>query len=144
MVKKAGVENLEEIANLAVQMWTEATVHDLIDEFTDLISKGDIQFFLKYDEDIPIGFAQCQLRYDYVEGTETSPVGYLEGIYIMQEYRHKGYAKELLCECEKWAKEKGCQEFASDCEIDNNSSLNFHMAMGFEEVNRVICFLKKL
>ena len=144
MIRKVGVENLEEVANLAILMWTENTVQDLIDEFTDIISKGDAQFFLKYNEDIPVGFAQCGLRYDYVEGTETSPVGYLEGIFIREEYRHRGYAKELLSECEKWAKEKGCKEFASDCEIDNDSSFDFHMALGFEETNRIICFTKKL
>ena len=144
MIRKAGVENLEEVAHLAILMWTENTVQDLIDEFTDIISKGDAQFFLKYNEGIPVGFAQCGLRYDYVEGTETSPVGYLEGIFIKEEYRQKGYAKELLSECEKWAKEKGCKEFASDCEIDNDSSFGFHMALGFEEANRIICFTKKL
>ena len=125
-------------------MWTENTVQGLTDEFSDLVSKEDAQIFLKYYENMPVGFAQCQLRYDYVEGTDTSPVGYLEGIFIMEEYRHKGYAKELLSECEKWAKEKGCKEFASDCEIDNDSSFVFHMAMGFEEANRIICFTKTL
>ena len=125
-------------------MWTENTVQDLIDEFSYLLSKEDAQFFLKYNQDILVGFAQCQLRYDYVEGTDTSPVGYLEGIFVKEEYRHKGYAKELISECEKWAKEKSCKEFASDCEIDNDSSLGFHMAMGFEEANRIICFTKKL
>ena len=144
MVGKAGIENLEEIANLAVLMWTDLDARDFIEEFTDIISKGDTQFFLKYDRDIPIGFAQCQLRYDYVEGTDTSPVGYLEGIFIKEEYRRRGYAKELLSECEKWAKEKGCTEFASDCETDNDSSFNFHIAMGFNEANRIICFTKKL
>ena len=144
MVRKAGIENLEELADLAVLMWTENTVQDLIDEFSDLVSKDDARFFLKYHQDIPVGFAQCQLRYDYVEGTDSRPVGYLEGIFIKEEYRHKGYAGELLSECEKWANEKGCKEFASDCEIDNNSSYGFHMAMGFEEANRIICFTKKL
>ena len=144
MIRKAGIEDLEEIANLAILMWTELNVQDFIDEFTDKISKGYAQFFLKYDQDIPIGFAQCQLRYDYVEGTDTSPVGYLEGIFIKKEYRNKGYAKELLSECEKWAKEKGCKEFASDCEIDNESSFIFHTSLGFKEVNRIICFAKKL
>ena len=144
MVKKAGIENSEEIANLAVLLWTDLDIREFIDEFTNLLSKGDTQFFLKYDRDIPIGFAQCQLRYDYVEGTETSPVGYLEGIFIKEEYRRRGYAKELLSECEKWAKEKGCKEFASDCEIDNDNSFNFHMALGFNEANRIICFTKKL
>ena len=144
MIKKAGIENLEDIANLAIQMWTENTVPGLIEEFTDILSKGDAQFFLKYVENIPVGFAQCQLRHDYVEGTDTSPVGYLEGIFIREGYRHRGYAKELLSECEKWAKEKGCKEFASDCEIDNEGSFGFHMALGFEEANRIICFTKKL
>ena len=32
----------------------------------------------------------------------------------------------------------------NDCEIDNVSSLGFHMAVGFEEANRIICFTKKL
>ena len=144
MIRKAGIENLEEIANLAVLMWTETTVQDLVAEFSDIVSKEDAQFFLAYDQDILVGFAQCQLRYDYVEGTDSSPVGYLEGIFIKEEFRHKGYAKKLLSECEKWANEKGCKEFASDCEIDNDSSLGFHMAMGFREANRIICFTKKL
>lgn len=91
-----------------------------------------------------MGFAQCQLRYDYVEGSETSPVGYLEGIFVKSEYRNKGYAKELLAECELWAKDNGCREFASDCEINNKNSFQFHKAMNFIEVNRIICFIKKL
>ena len=144
MIRKAEIENIEEIAKLAVLLWTENTVQDLVAEFSDTISKENAQFFLTYDQDIPAGFAQCQLRYDYVEGTNSNPVGYLEGIFIKEEFRHKGYAKELLSECEKWAKEKGCKEFSSDCEIDNDSSLGFHMAMGFREANRIICFTKKL
>ena len=31
-----------------------------------------------------------------------------------------------------------------DCEIDNDDSLRFHIAMGFEETNRIICFKKGL
>ena len=46
--------------------------------------------------------------------------------------------------CEKWAKEKGCSEFASDCELENDESLKFHIAMGFEEANRIICFKKDI
>jgi aminoglycoside 6'-N-acetyltransferase I len=41
-------------------------------------------------------------------------------------------------------KDKGCTEFASDCELDNKESLEFHKAIGFEEVNRIICFRKNL
>lgn len=39
---------------------------------------------------------------------------------------------------------KGCSEFASDCELINETSRLFHINSGFKEVNRVICFTKKL
>ncbi|GFI51510.1 aminoglycoside N(6')-acetyltransferase type 1 [Lachnospiraceae bacterium] len=144
MVRKAGKEDLETLADLAVLLWDGHTVDELIDEFADIISEGKSQFFLKYENDIPVGFVHCQLRYDYVEGTKTTPVGYLEGIFVREDYRKQGYARELLMECEAWAKENGCQEFASDCEIDNTNSFHFHKAMDFTEANRIICFSKKL
>lgn len=90
------------------------------------------------------GFAQCGLRHDYVEGTNSSPVGYLEGIFVKEEYRKQGFAKQLLNYCEKWTKEKGCSEFASDCELNNEISRQFHINLGFDEANRIICFKKKI
>lgn len=91
-----------------------------------------------------VGFAQCGLRRDYVEGTTSSPVGYLEGIFIKEEYRKRGLARDLLEACQEWAKEQGCTEFSSDCELDNEDSRKFHLKMGFAEANRIICFTKKL
>lgn len=144
MIKRAGIDDLKQLASLAVQMWNHHTIPELIDEFSGILLQGNAQFFLAYAQTRPIGFAQCQLRYDYVEGTDSSPVGYLEGVFVEEEHRREGYAKELLLECEKWAKAKGCKDFASDCAIDNESSFHFHKAVGFIEANRVICFAKKL
>ena len=53
-------------------------------------------------------------------------------------YKKRGYAKELLGACQNWAKNQGCFEFASDCELDNEDSLKFHLKMGFAEANRII------
>ena len=144
MIKRAEEKDIAAIANLAAMMWSNHSVEELNNEFSDLFMKEEAQFFLKYENDIPVGFAQCQLRYDYVEGTETSPVGYLEGIFVLEEYKKRGYAKELLGECQNWAKDQGCLEFASDCELDNEDSLKFHLKMGFAEANRIICFTKRL
>lgn len=144
MIIKATEKDVLILAELAIQMWTNHTVAELESDFKEIVIKSDAVCFIKYVDDKAIGFAQCQLRYDYVEGTHSSPVGYLEGIFVAPEYQHKGYARELLTCCEQWAKEKGCTEFASDCELDNTNSLNFHTAMGFEEANRVICFRKVL
>ncbi len=117
---------------------------ELAKEFLDLMEREDALLCIQYDEEYPVGFAQCQLRYDYVEGCKSSPVGYLEGIFIREEFRRKGYARDLLKQCEKWASEKGCSEFASDCEWDNTSSMRFHLAEGFEEAGRILCFAKKI
>ncbi len=144
MIKKAESSDLEILANLAVLMWRDQSVNGLMEDFSEIMRNGRSRFFLMYENDVPVGFAQCQLRTDYVEGTSTSPVGYLEGIFVKEGYRHKGYAKELLAACEAWAREMGCHEFASDCEIENVDSFHFHMAMNFMEANRVICFTKTL
>ena len=138
------MEDVEALADLAIQMWTEDVLADLTEEFRQLLMNDDAVCYIKYIDDKPIAFAQCQLRRDYVEGTKSSPIGYLEGIFVAEGYRKQGFAAELLSECEKWAKEKGCGEFASDCELDNTDSLRFHMALGFEEANRIICFRKDL
>ncbi len=144
MIKRAGINEAGELASLAIQTWQDHDLEDLEAEFRELTLNKEAACFIKYVEDRPIAFAQCQLRHDYVEGTESSPIGYLEGIFVSEGYRKKGYAAELLSECEKWAKEKGCTEFASDCELDNADSFRFHMSLGFEEVNRIICFRKEL
>ena len=132
------------VAKLAIQMWEDNEVEELAGEFIDIINSSEGVIFLGKVAGQTIGFAQCQLRHDYVEGTETSPVGYLEGIFVADEYRKQGYAKQLLAACEGWAREQGCTEFASDCELDNTESLKFHLNLGFEEANRVICFTKPL
>jgi aminoglycoside 6'-N-acetyltransferase I len=142
MIKKAVVEDSKIAAELAVLLWPHHEVDDLEGELKEYITKGAI--FIYFIETIPVGFAQCSLRNDYVEGTESSPVGYLEGIFVKPEYRMRGIAKELLSQCETWSKSMGCREFASDCELNNIESLKFHLNVGFEEANRIICFKKML
>ena len=141
---KATPQEAATVAALALRMWEDNTLEGLTAEFEELIASKEAAVFLLYADDHPVAFAQCQLRHDYVEGTETSPVGYLEGIFVDGDCRGRGYAKMLLCACEDWAKSMGCTEFASDCELENTGSLAFHLRMGFEEMDRVICFAKKL
>lgn len=144
MIRKATVQDAQTVAVLAVKMWPGHPVAELAKEFAELLTKPSVAVFLYMAEERAIGFAQCQLRHDYVEGTESSPVGYLEGIFVEEPHRNGGYARALLAACEQWAKEQGCSEFASDCELTNTQSLAFHLHCGFREANRIICFTKKL
>jgi len=144
IIYPAKITDADIIAKLAIQMWEDNTVAELAEEFIEIISGDDAIIFLAEMDGVAVGFAQCQLRHDYVEGTDSSPVGYLEGIFVQEEHRARGIAKQLLKACEKWSSEQGCTEFASDCELTNSESLKFHISMGFEEANRIICFKKKL
>lgn len=143
-IRKAKVDDLQNLTDLGLQLWPDHEFEELREAFAEIIAKPDAAFFLAFAGAQAVGFAQCQLRHDYVEGTESSPVGYLEGIFVRDGHRGRGLAGKLLAACEDWAKEQGCVEFASDCELDNTGSLGFHLKMGFEEAGRIICFTKKL
>ena len=143
-IKRAELNNLQELATLAGTLWPHHTAAEMADEYRVGMENPNVAFFLAYEGDTAVGFAQCQLRHDYVDGTENSPVGYLEGIFVAEQYRNQGTARMLLTACENWARTKGCTEFASDCELTNTQSLCFHLNVGFTEANRIICFTKKL
>ena len=144
MIQEATVQQAKAAAELALLLWPDNALDTFIQEMTELIMHPEAAIMLAYDAEEAVGFAQCQLRQDYVEGTSTSPVGYLEGLYVKGAFRKQGVARELTQACEKWAKEKGCKEFASDCELENGESINMHLRLGFREANRVVCFTKKL
>ncbi len=144
MIFRATSKDAETIASLALKLWPSHSPDELTQEFQQLLYKDDVCIFLAFTEDRAVGFAQCQLRYDYVEGTQTSPVGYLEGIFVEQDFRGQGIAKQLLASCQAWAKEKECCEFASDCQLSNTASQAFHKSLGFVETNRIVCYVKKL
>ncbi|MCG9915041.1 MAG: GNAT family N-acetyltransferase [Phenylobacterium sp.] len=90
------------------------------------------------------GFTEAALRHDYVNGCHTSPVAFLEGIYVVPERRGSGAARALTFAVEAWGRRMGCTEFASDALIDNLASHDFHVAVGFEETERVVYFRKRL
>ena len=144
MIFKISQDQAYEVAKLAVEMWQDNTIETLTEEFKDII-KDDNNAIFGYKQDNQIvAFCQVQLRFDYVEGTEYSPVAYLEGIFVKQNYRRQGIARMLVEYAEKWARNKNIKEFASDCEITNLESFEFHKKLGFIETNRIICFTKKL
>jgi aminoglycoside 6'-N-acetyltransferase I len=90
-----------------------------------------------------IGFAEVSRR-AYAEGCETTPVGFLEGWYVVPEHRGAGVGRALVAAAEAWARELGCREFASDAVADNAIGAAAHRALGFEEVVVVRCFRKSL
>ena len=100
-------------------------------------------FVAEEPEGAVVGFAEVALR-PHAEGCLTSPVGYLEGIYVDDPARRRGYARAMVRACEAWARARGCTEFASDRALDNQESGSFHLATGFQEAGRIVCYRKAL
>jgi aminoglycoside 6'-N-acetyltransferase I len=137
---------IAEWASLRQSLWPEATVQEHLSEAAILVEdpRHAVALLARTAEGTAVGFAEATLRHDYVNGCTTSPVVFLEGIYVHPSHRRCGIAR-LLCEAvEDWGAGLGCTEFASDAELDNAGSQRMHAALGFDETERVVYFRKRL
>ena len=144
MIREGKKEDSLVLAQMARKVWDNDSIEDLRKEFEEFAEDPNMHSFIKYEDDKAIGFANISIRHDYVEGCESTPVAYLEGIFVDEKYRNRGYGRQLVKSCEQWARSNNIKEFASDCELTNANSLAFHLAIGFVEANRIICFKKEL
>ncbi len=131
---------------MRMALWPDATADDHRGYMA--ISLAQPERFLQlmmYDENrAPIGFIEGSIRSDYVNGTETSPVGFVEGVYVIPSMRRKGIARHLFAAIGDWAQARGCRELASDALLENEASQRAHRALGFRETERVVYFTRKL
>jgi aminoglycoside 6'-N-acetyltransferase I len=110
-----------------------------------MANMGDAAVFLaRSAEGRALGFAEASLRRDYVNGCATSPVAFLEGLYVEPAWRRQGIARALCAAVESWAVKLGCAGFASDALLANEPAHHVHMALGFRETERVVYFRKPL
>jgi aminoglycoside 6'-N-acetyltransferase I len=91
-----------------------------------------------------IAFAEAALRRDYVNGCDTSPVAFVEGLYVTPEVRQQGIASALIDAVAAWGRAMDCTEMASDADIAHLASHAFHRAAGFVETERVVYFRKAI
>lgn len=89
------------------------------------------------------GFIELNIR-SYAEGIYHSMAPYVEGWYIEPQFRRQGFGKQLIAHAEHWAKSQGFDRLASDAEITNQNSIEAHKALGFDEVERIVCFVKRI
>lgn len=111
-------------------------------EMARLVAQPDrhAQFLVIDEEGSPVGLAEVSLRADPVPGTRSTPVAFLEAIYVAPPARRHGLARALVTHARAWGQVHGCAEFASDALLDNADGLALHRALGFEETTRIVCF----
>jgi aminoglycoside 6'-N-acetyltransferase I len=127
-------------------LWPHCPADEHLAEMQSFLDEpGKFAQFVALDPDgAPAGFVEASLRSDYVNGTDSSPVAFLEGLYVAPQYRRQGVGRALVAAVAAWGRAKGCTELASDALLENRASHAMHRALGFEETERVVFFRKPL
>jgi aminoglycoside 6'-N-acetyltransferase I len=146
IIERCTRETLEDWIRLRQALWPQANAQDHRAEAVELLARESdaVAFLARDDAAIAVAFAEAALRRDYVNGCATTPVGFLEGLYVRPGWRRRGVARRLCHAAEDWAAALGCSEFASDAVIGNDASHGMHKALGFEETERIVFYRKLL
>ena len=143
-IRRATPEDKPEWLRMRQGLWPEAPADYLSLDLDELLADEDSTIFVASNEHGQlVAFIEAGLR-DYAEGCETSPVGYILAWYVDPHVRGQKLGRELIRHAEGWAREKSCQEMASDTWLDNNPSIQAHLKMGYYEVDRLVHFVKRL
>jgi len=126
--------------SLRSSLWPDGTEAEHLRYMADAVARGHCVRLALGPDGSAAGLVEASRRVDYVNGTSTSPVAFLEGLYVAPSERRKGVARMLVAEVERWAFAQGCSELASDSPIENITAHAAHRALGFEETERVVYF----
>lgn len=141
-IVKVSRDNLISWASLCSEFWPHHTEEEMISAYNE----GDFphEFLYETDNDY-IAFMSLSIRSDYVEGKKgREPVGYLEAIYVKPDFQRKGIGRDLVSFARDWALKEGCSVLASDCQLENTTSRDFHSSLGFKEVSVNVHFAMEL
>ncbi len=82
---------LAQWATLRQQLWPHHEMAAHLQEGAELLTAAHLNAFLVLDaQSQAVAFADAALRHDYVNGCESSPVVYLEGVYVQPASRRRG------------------------------------------------------
>jgi aminoglycoside 6'-N-acetyltransferase I len=89
------------------------------------------------------GFVSFSVR-PWAEGCDSAPVPYIEGWWVGPDLRRAGVGRALVEAVERWCREHGYVELGSDVDVENATSVEAHVALGFEPTLRLQFFRKRL
>ena len=148
-VRPIGPGDLEAWGRMRAALWPDEPEDDLVREAETWLQGGPADFQAAFlcegasGGGRPLGMIELSLR-SHAEGCRSTPVPYVEAWYVVPEARRRGVGRALVAAAERWARDRGCAELASDALLDNHVSERAHRALGFEEVERAIHFRKDL
>ena len=137
-------DDLPQWVALRIALWPDEDAVQITREAPTLLTQPDMLVVVAREGETVIGFTEAAIRRDYVNGCETSPVAFVEGIYVSPGQRRRGVARAMIAAVEDWARRQGLSELAADALLDNAQSHAMHNALGFGETERVVYFRKSL
>ena len=141
---KARATDRAEWLRLRQTLFPDEAPESWTDEFESYLQNPDIGLFVAERQNGKLaGFIYVGLR-NYAEDCETSPVAFIEELFVDADMRRQGLGKALVATAEAWAKARDLREIASDTWLENELSIQAHQALGYEEVVRLVCFKKEL
>lgn len=138
-------QDMAEWLRLRQGLFDESTEAEHLQEMAEILAEADgcVLVAERPSSHQLAGYLHVGSR-KYAEGCNSSPVAYLEEWFVDANVRRQGVGQALVAAAERWARENGYTELASDTIITNDVSLASHLALGFTEVERQINFIKKL
>jgi aminoglycoside 6'-N-acetyltransferase I len=126
-------------------LWPESrSDHSLdIDRYLSGVTGNAITLVAEREDGSLGGFLEAGTR-PYAERCLSSPVGYVEGWWVDPELRRSGVGAMLVSAAESWARSLGLTEMASDTDLANEQGQGAHRALGYHEVERIVCYRKRL
>jgi aminoglycoside 6'-N-acetyltransferase I len=145
-VRRAGPRDRDAWLAMRAALWPHAAgehAREIDDFLAGRSAFIDETLVCEVEDGTLVGFVELRVR-NYAEGSDRPAVPFVEGWYVDPAYRRRGVGALLIAHAEQWARSLGYSELGSDTEVDNTASIAAHRALGFEEMDRIVCFLKTL
>lgn len=145
--RRATRDDTQALLRLRALLWPEEDADEerayVESFFAGTCTTTEVVILAEDDDGDVVGFAELSIR-SYVPGASSFPAPFLEGWFVVEHARGRGVGRALVEAGERWARERGFTELGSDTLLDNTAGQAAHAALGFDEVERLVTFVKRL
>ena len=147
MIRTIKQSDQKEWSRMRTLLWPDTSDYHMgeIQEYFDGKSPDIVEVLvLELHGDAKLqGFIELNVR-SFVEGSRNRNVPFIEAWFVDESERQSGWGEKLMKAAEEWSQENGYSELGSDTELENLNSQKAHLALGFKEVERIVCYFKIL
>lgn len=142
MIRQAEEKDAELILHFIKELAKYEKMEELVTATPELIrewifEKKKANVIFAVEDEKEVGYA----LYFYNYSTFTGKAGlYLEDLFVLPEYRHKGYGIELINELKNICKKENLGRFEWQCLDWNEPSIKFYEKLGAKQHNQWLIF----